>query len=268
MNEKPRWDDLALFLTVAEHGGLSGAAKVEKLSPATLGRRMLALERVMQRELFVRRTQGYELTEEGRALAEELRPVEVRIRRLSELREEDTLPLVKISAGTWTTLLLLGELPAIVGDPPDIRVRFAAGESVMSIAHREVVIGFRNKRPTEQGVAGRKLSRVEFAPFATESAPDLWIRVMAGTPSARWVAENAEGGVACEVELPRNALDLAMAGHGVALLPTFIARGRPDLVQRGEIVEELSHDQWLVTHQDDRTFPEVRRTLDRLAALF
>ena len=48
------WDDLHLFLAVAREGGLSPAARATGRSAATLGRRMLALERAMGRELFVR----------------------------------------------------------------------------------------------------------------------------------------------------------------------------------------------------------------------
>lgn len=38
------WDDLRIFFHVARSGGLSGAARQTGLSPATIGRRMLALE--------------------------------------------------------------------------------------------------------------------------------------------------------------------------------------------------------------------------------
>ena len=63
MNETiSNWDDLHLFLAVAREGGLSPAARLTGRSAATLGRRMLALERSMGRELFVRHERGYELT--------------------------------------------------------------------------------------------------------------------------------------------------------------------------------------------------------------
>ena len=39
------WDDLRLFLHVAEQGGLAGTATLTGISAPTIGRRMLALER-------------------------------------------------------------------------------------------------------------------------------------------------------------------------------------------------------------------------------
>lgn len=265
MNEmKVDWDDLHLFLAVAREGGLSPAAKVTQRSAATLGRRMLALERAMGRELFVRHDRGYEMTSEARKLLEELTEIEARIVRLTARPDAKERPLVKVSAGTWTTLALLEKLDEITGQPADIRLRFISAETTLDMPRREVVIGFRNRRPTEESLAGRNLSRVEFAPYARTSAPERWIKVLADTPSARWLDKTIGNDAVCEVNAPRNSLDLALAGNGVALLPTFIGDGQKGLKRTGGTIPELAHDQWIVTHQDDRHLPEVRRTIDRM----
>lgn len=265
MNEmKVDWDDLHLFLAVAREGGLSPAAKVTQRSAATLGRRMLALERAMGRELFVRHDRGYEMTSEARKLLEELTEIEARIVRLTARPGAKERPLVKVSAGTWTTLALLEKLDEITGQPADIRLRFISAETTLDMPRREVVIGFRNRRPTEESLAGRNLSRVEFAPYARTGAPERWIKVLADTPSARWLDKTIGNDAVCEVNAPRNSLDLALAGKGIALLPTFIGDGQKGLKRTGGTIPELAHDQWIVTHQDDRHLPEVRRTIDRM----
>jgi len=265
MNEtKTNWDDLHLFLAVAREGGLSPAARATGRSAATLGRRMLALERSLGRELFVRHERGYEMTEEARKLLDDLSKVESRIARLPASADENDRPLVKVSAGTWTTLALLEGLDAITGQPADIRIRFVSAEAILDIQHREVVIGFRNQRPTQDGLAGRNVSRVEFAPYASRDAPARWIKVLADTPSARWLNKMIGNDAVCEINSPRNSLDLALAGKGIALLPTFIGDRQSQLQRTGGTVPELEHDQWIVTHQDDRHLPEVRRTIDRL----
>ena len=261
------WDELAAFLAVARHGGLSAAARATDASAPTLGRRMRALERRLGRELFVRRTQGYALTDEGRRLRDGLEDVATRIDRLTRPSPADALPLVRVTAGTRTMLALAASVERLVGEPPDLRLRLLADEDVLSIPRREAAIGFRNRRPVEGGLAGRRLRRVTFAPYAVADAPARWIRVVADTPSARWVAERGEA-VACETATPRLALDLALRGVGRALLPTFVGDAQPPLERVGAIVDALSHEQWLVTHQDDRHLPEVRRALDRLAAVF
>ncbi|MGJ3262830.1 MAG: LysR family transcriptional regulator [Salinarimonas sp.] len=258
------WSDLHLFLAVARAGGLSPAVRNTGRSAATLGRRMRALERALGRELFVRHDRGYEPTADGRKLMDDLAEIEGRILRLTVRPEAGERPLVKVSAGTWTTLALLERLDEIIGSPADVRLRFIAAESILHISRREAVIGFRNRPPSEDGLAGRRLARVEFAPYAAPGAPERWIKVAADTPSARWLADTIGTDAVCEVNAPRNSLDLALAGQGVALLPTFIGDAQARLRRAGPPIPELAHEQWLVTHQDDRHLPEVRRTIDRM----
>lgn len=266
--ELGNWEDFRLFLAVAREGGLSPAGRVVGRSPATLGRRMLDLERRLSRVLFQRTDRGYLLTAEGQALMERLSVIEGQIARAARPEGHAGLPLVKVSAGSWTTLALLrSEGGGLTGRPADLRLRFTSEERVLDMAHREAVVGIRNSAPTETGLAGRRLGGVRFAPYARPDAPEQWIRVLADTPSARWVAQVAGKDTAWEVSAPRNALDLALAGAGRALLPSFIGEVEPALQRVGPVVEELSHDQWLVTHDDDRHLPEVRRVITRICHL-
>lgn len=261
------WSDLALFLAVAREGGLSPAARVTGKSPATLGRRMQMLERALGRELFIRHDRGYELTADAQVFLSDLTTVEAQLTEITAPATNDQHPIVKLSAGHWTTVLLMEHFADICGSPPDVRLRFATSSSVLDMPHREVAIGIRNAAPMEPALAAQKLARVDFAAYGTAASPDRYIQVIATTPSAKWVAKHAGHDAICEVTAPRNALDLARAGVGVALLPTFIGDRQDGLQRRGEIVAELSHDQWLVMHQDDRHLPEVRRVIDRLRAI-
>ncbi|MDT0683435.1 LysR family transcriptional regulator [Roseicyclus sp. F158] len=262
------WGDLSAFLAIARQGGLSAAARDIGSSAPTLGRRMRAMERALGRELFVHRSHGYDLTAEGAQLRDRLLPVEDIIARATLPASDGALPLVKISAGTWTALALTAVLRSITGDPPDLRVRLLQGEDVLSIPRREAAIGFRSRRPTDTGLAGRRIQRVEFAPFATADAPDDWIVVRADTPSAHWVAERCGDGIAVEANSPRLALDLALSGFGRAMLPTFLGDRQAGLERTGPVVDDLAHDQWLVSHDDDRDLPEIRRALDRIGRAF
>jgi DNA-binding transcriptional LysR family regulator len=237
-------------------------------SAPTLGRRMRALERRLGRELFVRRTHGYDLTQDGERLRADLAPAEAAIARATIPAAPNALPTVRIAAGTWTMLAFADRLPIVIGDPPDLRVQLLQGENVLSIPRREAAIGFRSRRPAEEGLAGRQLRRVEFAPYAVRNAPDRWILVRADTLSARWVAERCGDAVAAETDTPRLALDLALRGLGRAMLPTFVGDAFAELDRVGPIVDALGHDQWLVTHNEDRHLPEVRRALDRIAEAF
>ncbi|MCG7586496.1 LysR family transcriptional regulator [Photobacterium sp. OFAV2-7] len=265
MNEMGvNWNDLQLFLSVAREGGLSAAAKSSQRSPATLGRRMHALERSLGKELFVRHDRGYELLADGEKLLKELTVIESQITTLTGTSSRNNKPLVKISAGTWTTLFLIKNIDQFSGTLDDTLIRFISTEKILDISHREAVIGIRNSRPTDETLVCRKLKRVEFAPYSTKEAPEIWIKVQSDTPSGRWLDRFVSSHSICEVSIPRNSLDLALEDKGIALLPTFIGDAEPQLQRVGNIIDELGHDQWIVTHHEDRYLPEVRNLISRL----
>ncbi len=265
--KRARWDDMAAFLAVARAGGLAGATQSAQVSSPTLGRRMRALERAVGRELFIRRTHGYDLTEAGQSMQAALEDVAARIDRIIAPPSEGALPLVKISAGTWTTMALVRQLRQLAGDPPDLQLRFVSSETVLSIARREISIAVRNQRPTEPGLAGRKLGQNVFAVYAVPDTPSGWIVVNVDTPSARWARARAGSDISHEVSDPRVALDLALVGAGRVVLPTFIGDHETTLRQVSEPIDALTHNAWLVAHDDDRHLPEIRRVIERIVKL-
>jgi len=67
-NSNLRWDDLQLFLTVAEEGSLSAAARRLRLGQPTMSRRIHELELQVGEPLFSRLSQGSPLTLTGQRL--------------------------------------------------------------------------------------------------------------------------------------------------------------------------------------------------------
>ncbi|MFV2053161.1 LysR family transcriptional regulator [Aliiroseovarius sp. YM-037] len=264
MNEtKFDWDDLRLFLAVARAGGLASATASTGKSAPTLGRRMLALERRLGRELFRRLPRGYELTDDGHSLLSKATALEQDVQPIIASGSSQAVPLVKVSAGLWVTHRLCTKVAEIIGPDP-VRLRFIADDEVADIGRREALIGIRNRRPTGAGLAGRRVARVHFATYARNERVETYVQVVGSTPSAKWVRSVADGKNTIEVTNSRNALDLALTGAARAVLPTFIGDRFSELKQISPIVEELEHDQWLVTHHEDRFLPEVRRVIDRI----
>lgn len=260
------WDDLRLFLAVARQGGLAAASASTGKSAPTLGRRMLALERRLGQELFERLPRGYVLTDQGRELLVRTADLADQIAPIERTADGSQAPLVKVSAGTWVTQHLCLNIKEIVAND-DVALRFIAAEHVLDIARREAVIGIRNHRPEQIGLAGRQIGRVQFATYARDKDVTTWIRVAGSTPSARWVEANVSPNSSIEVTSPRNALDLVQAGAGKAVLPVFIGAACADLFQISSTIDELEHEQWLVTHHEDRFLPEVRRTINRVHSI-
>ena len=259
------WDDLRLFLAVARNGGLAAAASATGKSPPTLGRRMLALERRLGQDLFHRLPRGYTLTADGTALLDHATAVEARLHPLLSPRN-GAVPVVKLSAGTWVTQILCAHVADIIATD-QIRLRFIAADHVVDIARREALIGIRNHRPDGPGLAARKITNNRFAIYAKDATIQPWARVLGNTPSAKWVQTAAQNAPMIEVTSPHNALDLARAGVAKAVLPTFIGATLPDLRQISAPIAALEHEQWLVTHHEDRFVPVVRKVIDRTYAV-
>ena len=244
-------------------GPLAAAGASTGKSAPTLGRRMLALERRLGRDLFRRMARGYALTDEGRNLLTEAAALEMCILPMIEVDPVQGLPVVKVSAGIWVTHVLCGKMSEIVGSD-SIKLRFIAADEIVDIGRREALIGIRNRRPEGTGLAGRRITSVCFAAYASDESVKTWARVLGTTPSARWVQDMTQKERAIEVTSPRNALDLALSGNARVVLPTFIGNGFHSLKQVSPLIEELEHDQWLVTHHEDRFMPQVRKCIDRI----
>ncbi len=269
------WDDLRLFLHVAQSGSLAGASAICGLSPPTIGRRMLELERVTGRTLFVRKQTGYDLAPDGQLLLERVVAMGHVADDIQGWREEVMrLPMVVISAGTWTSRYIADNLNRIwsAGDP--FRLCFKALESHVDIGHREADIGLRNQRPTSGNIAARKLCRVAFAPYCVRSF-DLenncnWVALgseVATTPSARWTLDQPNLWITTWANTPGMLYNLVRGGAGQCVLPCFIGDADGDLVRSGPLIADLSHTMWIVMHDDERRRPEVRTVIDRLGSL-
>ena len=147
-------------------------------------------------------------------------------------------------------------------DKAQVRLRFIADDSILNMRHREAVIGVRNHPQTDPSLAAQKIGKVSFAWFSAVPKPQRYACVLANTPSAKWVRQQVKSEDRVEVTHPRNALDLALAGEAQAVLPLFVGNRHPELKRVSDPIAELTHDQWLVVHQDDRHIPAVRQVIN------
>lgn len=269
MKANLHWDDLALFATVARYGRLRLAAKHTGSSPATLSRRMKALESRMARRLFHHGAEGYALTPDGRELLDRTTRMEAAAADIAHWQTQATGPTrVRISAGTWTALHLTDHLADFWTAGAVWVPEFLHCNLDMDIARREIDIGIRNRRPTQPWLAGQRTKDVLYAAYATGPRVTGWIGASgeaAGTRTAQWVAENHANVIVTTTNDPRLALGLAAAGIGRILLPTFVGGSHPSLAQVSAPIADLTSETWLVSHHEGRHDPPVRAALRALA---
>ncbi|WP_172294153.1 LysR family transcriptional regulator [Pseudoruegeria sp. HB172150] len=263
-------DDIALFLAIADAGGLAGAARATGQSPPTLSRRMTALERRLEKRLFERGKRGYSLTAAGRALLKEAEPLREAAAQLDRWSRGEHVPRVRITTGLWTARFLAQNI-ARVWSPGDGWIpEFLASNANIDIARREADIGVRNRRPEQSWLAGRQTSVIEYAIYGASPEVTGFLALPDGyptTPSERWLRANHGDEVVTGASDTRLMLDLALSGVGRIVMPTYAGDVTPGLVRLGSPIAEITHGEWLVTHHDARHDRPVRAALDALAGL-
>ena len=271
MKSRPSLDDLSLFLQVAETGSLSAASKLSGTSVPTLGRKMTRLEEQTGRRLFQRGAAGYALTPEGcnlRAEAMALREAEKRI----ELWQAHgpRARRVRITGGDWTLSFIARNLRQVWSEDAIWVPEFIASTAMVDIARRAADIGIRNRRPAQEWLAGRRTRHISFAEYGRDETVKGYINLpqeISTTPTTRWLWENRADQIVMQVSDARLRLDLACAGIGRVLLPTFIGDAQPGLKRLAPAIKAIGNDEWLVCHHEARHEPPIRAALEALATL-
>jgi DNA-binding transcriptional LysR family regulator len=274
-----------LFLVVARAGGLAAAARIANSSAPTLGRRMAVLERNLGRALFVRRRDGYALTDAGKELLPLAEAVEVDALKIERWRISDaSAPTVRIAAGAWTSAFIARHARTLADACSGAQIELVTGSGIADLLRREANIGLRNQRPDVIGLAGVRLARVAFAVYGApsylaERAAALdrewlkdarWIAFSPPgpkTPSALWLDALLARPPALRCRSAQEVLEAAASGFGLCVLPCFVGNAASTLARASENIDDLTHEQYLVTHDQDRHQRPIRRVVNALRTL-
>ena len=146
------WDDLRIFLAVAQEGSLTVAAQVLKVDPATVSRRITRLEMAHATPLFLKSPKGYELTEAGHGLAAHVDEAQSSLNAgLGALRGdgEGLTGQIRIGAPDGCANFLLPQVcDKITKDYPDLDIQIVALPRVFNLTRREADMAIGVSRPT------------------------------------------------------------------------------------------------------------------------
>jgi DNA-binding transcriptional LysR family regulator len=275
----PSWDDLRIFLAIAEAGSLSAAAHALGLSQPTIGRRLKVLEDDLGLRLIERVSNRIELTEEGHLIRD--RALGMSGMADGVLREAYALAgrdpeALRISATTSVSMFLaehFGELSRRVGGLPLI---VEADRARTNLARREADIAIRMRRLPEEGdLVARKVARLGFTIYGPRDIDGADLPVI-GLPKTDqrpsqsgflddWAAGRPLKGRLSEVSLRHRA---AKAIGGATLLPCWLGDADPALQRLMPPPRELREDVYLVTRRDSRDGGTVATVMKGLADLF
>lgn len=293
------WDDLRVFLAVARSDSLTGAGKVLRLDPATVGRRVARLEEACAAALFVKSPQGYALTGAGQRLLAHAALVEQGVQAAADALRGDTERLsgqIRVGAPDGCANFLLPQVCARICDAnPGLEVQIIALPRVFNLSRREADMAVGVSRPsagrvTVQKLADYRLHLAASSSYLEQSAPlsgpaDLrhhrlvgYIPDMIFDKELDYLAEVGGGTVALASNSVSVQFNWLRAGSGIGVVHDFAIPFAPEV--RRVLVDQVSLTRsfWLIRHADDRRLDrlsrfaeafvqEFRRELSRLEAL-
>ena len=277
------WEDVRFFSALARHRTLAATARAEKVTHATVARRVASLEATLRNPLFTRNAQGFSLNAAGAAVLAEAAQMEMAACALTEKRAEaGTISgLVRVTiARVFADGFLAERLGPLLAQHPALEVDLVATSKNLSLARREAEIALRLARPASGDLLARRIATLDYGFYATR-------QVAAGIASgeapvfigfddasdyvfeAAWAKRFFLGK---RVSLRTNSqgaqAQAASGGAGVVLLPGLLARTMPALVRVPFAETPPARELWLLMRPDIARLARVRAVADHLVAVF
>jgi len=276
------WEDIRIFLALARHGSLSGAARALLVNHATISRRIQSLQSSLGERLVERRPEGYVLTSAGtRAL---VLATDMEVAAASLVRggdDEQPRGLVRVSAPpSLSQRFLAPRLAKFCTQHPGLDIDIATEFRAASLERREADIAIRFGRPEDGDVIAKRLTELGFGFYASAVYLEQLHRGIEPAligfnesnlylPEAAWLARHfSHIRVAFRVTGHVAQAAAAREGVGIAMLPHFIARGDSQLVACKLDPFPPSRDIWLITRRQDRKDLPIRVVAEFLSEVF
>ncbi|KJS42757.1 MAG: LysR family transcriptional regulator [Roseovarius sp. BRH_c41] len=277
---QPHWDDIRIFLAVARSESLSGAGRILRIDPATVGRRIARLEEEVGAPLFAKSPTGYALSEAGQRLMGHAMRAETAMQDAAEEMAGQAGGMsgqIRIGAPDGCANFLLPQVCAEIGaQNPDLEIQIVALPRVFNLTRREADMVIAVSPPTAgrltvQKVTDYQLHLAASVRYLRRHPPitqitDLGAHRMVGyIPDMIFDKELdylSEAGVE-RVSLASNSVSVQLnwvrQGGGIGVLHDFSlpwARGLQKVLPE---VFSLTRSFYLVRHADDRRLERQNR---------
>jgi len=239
---------MTTFLRIVEGQSLSAAARTLRLSLPAVSRQLSALESELGIPLVARSTRRLHVTEAGRRYYEHCQRVLAEIDDVrNELRAENTATgtLVVSASFTYGSIVIAPRLPALAAEHPRLTIDLRLEDRLSDLIGEGVDIAIRAGAPPPDSpnliahpleqmhrilVAAPRLLRRHRTPRRVEDLATLpkLVQVTPAGMTVRWVLCREEDTATFDAtgrlrsNAPATLRDLALAGAGVAYLPSWL----------------------------------------------
>lgn len=280
------WTLIETFVTVADTGSFSAAARALRSSQPTVGRQIRQMEEALALTLFDRHSKGLSLTPEGAALLEPARTMRRAARQLELAaagRSGDMAGTVRITASVFTAHHLLPPIIArLRREVPELQIELAPSDASDNLLFREADIAVRMYRSEQLDIVTQHLGDAPMGVYASrayldhaghpESMEELskldfvgYDRselIIRGMRQAGWDVDRDWFSTRCDLQSVY--FELVLAGCGVGFAQCNVACRYPDLVRLVPDLPLPGLPLWLAAHQTLRKTPRIALVWDRL----
>lgn len=282
------WDDVRMFLAVARSGQILAASKRLGVNHATLSRRVSALEEGLKTRLFIRRTNGCDLTAEGETflraaerMETEMLAAQARIGRI----DSAIAGTVRVGAPDgFGVSFLAPRLGRLMERYPELRIQLVPVPRSFSLSQREADIAITLERPEQGRLVSAKLTDYTLGLYASRryletngmplSVEDLkahrrigYVEDLIFTASLNFTGEIMRSWDASfEISSATGQTEAVRSGAGIGILHDYIARQTPELVKVLPDIK-IRRAYWTTYHESARDLVRVRTVADFIQEL-
>lgn len=279
------WDDIKLFLALAQSGSTRQAAEQVGVNASTISRKLASLEQRLGARLVERHPDGLRLTQAGNDVVEVAVKMNDFVRTLARRvagADRKLVGSVSVSVPEIAAASVSEVLAAVLSEHQGLQIEFRVDDGIVDLSRHEVDVVVRVSDTPASDLVGRRVGRANVGVYATER---YWAQhpYELGDERHRWVEwpayihrKAAYAWLQREVPVRRVSvfaassqavLAAASAGVGLAMLPHVYARRHPSLASRFALPDECGTDVWVLAHREVSRNARVRAVMTALSRL-
>ncbi|GCD49708.1 LysR family transcriptional regulator [Acetobacter pasteurianus] len=277
------WRNLQFFVAVARSGSLSEAGRLLGVDHATVGRHIVALERSVGKTLFERHPRGYALTRYGEDLFVTAEAMDREATQVEASSPAHGLTgTVRISALEGVAnFFLASRIGPLLADNPALTVEILTIQQIIALSRRQADIAITVTPAVDDRFLCEKLTSYYLCVYATheylarepaiKKREDFSSHLFSGYVDEmifmRELDYLEDLGVSRKMVRIQNSsvqaqMEAACSGLCMAVLPTFVAATRPELVPVLPEETRLERHYWLITRAEEQKTPRIDRVCD------
>lgn len=279
------WDDLRVFLYLAQSGSTRHAAQRLGVNASTVSRKIAQLEKTLGARLLERHPDGFRLTSIGRDVVESALQMNEFVRHMA-LRvggaDSQLVGTVRVGCPEVLAASVATALKAVLEEHRGLQLEFRVDDRLTDLSRHEVDVAVRVSDSPPEDLIGRKLGRASVGvygseryltshPYELDDERHQWIEWPAYVQrkgAYQWLEQHVPvRRVAVHASSSAGVMAAVAAGLGLAPLTHVHARQFPAVMSRWPLPETCGTQVWALTHREVHRSARVKVVLSALSHL-